>query len=83
LAPDFVNRQYQTLGFGRLVRIDRFLNGIWPEVGAECREGTQSGGFLNLNIQDVMIIPTAAAVMTPKVAEPKHLSSAGFTSSEA
>src|ERR1019366_235366 len=30
-------------------------------------------------VQEVMIIPTAAAVITPKVAQPRYLSSGGFT----
>src|SRR5450631_4131280 len=30
-------------------------------------------------VQDVMIIPTAAAVMTPKVAQPKYLSNGELT----
>ena len=37
-----VNRQYQTLGFGKLVRIDHLVNqryGIGPNVWEECRGG--------------------------------------------
>jgi hypothetical protein len=35
--------------------------------------------FTGADVQDVMIIPTAAAIMIPKVAQPKYLSNGGFT----
>jgi hypothetical protein len=35
--------------------------------------------FTGTNVQDVMINPTAAAVMTPNVAQPKYLSNGEFT----
>ena len=35
--------------------------------------------FTGTEVQDVMIIPTAAAVMTPKVAQPIYLSNGEFT----
>ncbi len=44
-----------------------------------CEVGDLPFGFTDTNVQDVMIIPAAAAVMTAKVAQPKYLSSGGFT----
>jgi hypothetical protein len=35
--------------------------------------------FTGSDVQDLMIIATAAAIMIPKVAQPKYLSNGGFT----
>ena len=44
------------------------------------RDTVTSGTTINFtNAQAVMIIPTAAAVITAKVAQPKYLSSGEFT----
>src|SRR5579864_3158124 len=52
--------------------VKKRVRGSAPRAMGRAERGRWTG-------QDVMIIATAAAVMTAKVAQPKYLSSGGFT----